>query len=46
MGCVIRDNGCNFRGGYGGYRLLASVIEVEAHAALMGITLAADLGVQ
>ncbi|CAL8169165.1 unnamed protein product [Prunus armeniaca] len=46
LGCVIRDDGCNFRGGSGDYRLSASVIEAEAHAALMGVTLAADLGVQ
>ncbi|KAI5348546.1 PREDICTED: Reverse mRNAase zinc-binding domain [Prunus dulcis] len=46
LGCVIRDDGCNFRGGSGSYRLSASVIETEAHAALMGVSLAADLGVQ
>ncbi|KAH0972392.1 hypothetical protein GBA52_024548 [Prunus armeniaca] len=46
LGCVICDDGCNFRGGSGDYRLSASVIEAEAHAALMGVTLAADLGVQ
>ncbi|PQQ17468.1 uncharacterized protein Pyn_08034 [Prunus yedoensis var. nudiflora] len=46
LGCVICDDDCNFRGRYGGYRLSASVIKAEAHAALMGVTPAADLGVQ
>ncbi|KAI5351650.1 PREDICTED: reverse mRNAase [Prunus dulcis] len=44
LGGVIRDEDEIFLRGYECFRLLASMLEVEAHYALKGIYLAADLG--
>ncbi|XP_034226575.1 uncharacterized protein LOC117636186 [Prunus dulcis] len=44
LGGVVRYEDGNFLGGYEGFRLTASVLEAEAHSALKGISLAADLG--
>ncbi|CAL8993454.1 unnamed protein product [Prunus brigantina] len=44
LGGVIREEDDNFLRGYEGFRLSASILEVEAHFALKGISLVADLG--
>lgn len=44
LGDVIRDGEGNFVRGGGGTRLTSSVIEVEAHAALRGLSLANEVG--